>query len=123
MKERIQVMVMSGVEDGRLISLASDAASHTGRWTIGIGRKEDNPVCLQRDTFISRYHACLHHENGAWILEDMRSKNGTYLESAEHPFDDARVYGSVPLGIGQLFRIGRTWLRLQPDLLGSEDVE
>ena len=40
-------------------------------------------------------------------LEDMRSRNGTFLEREKEP-----LRGRVSLRPGTLFRIGRTWLRL-----------
>lgn len=112
---QIAVAVMSGVEDGTVLDLFSaDNGSMTDTgWTVSIGRREENDVCLRNDTYVSRYHALIHYRTGSWWLEDCNSKNGTFIEDAD---DDARVSGTIPLEAGQFFRVGRTWLRLQEQL-------
>ena len=110
-------MIMSGVEDGLLLKYAtvnSDGDLAEDRWSISIGRREDNDVCLRNDTYVSRSHANLHWKDNRWWLEDCESTNGTYVENPDNFFDDTRVKGIIPIDIGQIFRIGRTWLRLQP---------
>ncbi|MBL8133522.1 MAG: FHA domain-containing protein [Anaerolineae bacterium] len=108
----INVAIMSGVEDGTLLEMSPSAngSANDQGWTLSIGRREENDVCLRNDTYVSRYHALVHLRGGTWWLEDCNSKNGTFLEDQ---FEDARVSGTVPLESGQLFRVGRTWLRLQ----------
>lgn len=110
---RVGVMMMSGVDDGLLLTFSVDngEGSQDGDdWTLTIGRKEDNDVCLRNDTYSSRYHAKLHWRGERWWLEDCDSKNGTFIEDE---MDDARVSGMIPLDEGQLFRVGRTWMRIQ----------
>lgn len=114
MPTRLTVMIMSGVDDGAMLTF--DAESNDGKrsahsWTLGIGRREEQDICLRNDTFVSRDHALLHWRTGRWWLEDCDSKNGTFVEDAD---EDARVLGTIPIALGQLFRIGRTWLRIQP---------
>ncbi len=46
-----------------------------------IGRDESIVTLTIHDDFISRVHAALVYENGAYFLRDMRSKNGTYLNN------------------------------------------
>ncbi|MBE2268670.1 MAG: FHA domain-containing protein [Anaerolinea sp.] len=113
LEKAVNLMLMSGVDDGMLFSFAADngEGSQNGEgWTLSIGRKEDNDVCLRNDTFSSRYHAKLHWRNNRWWLEDLDSKNGTYLEG---DVEDERISGLIPLEYGQLFRVGRTWMRIQ----------
>ncbi len=110
---KLDVMVMSGVDDGLLLNLATvngDGKLSDDNWVISIGRREDSDICLRNDTFVSREHALLQWENGRWWLEDCKSRNGTYLEDRD---GDAIVSTIVPLNFGQLFRVGRTWLRIQ----------
>jgi pSer/pThr/pTyr-binding forkhead associated (FHA) protein len=107
-------MIMSGVEDGLLLTFntaSSDGQVTLDKWILTIGRREDCDICLRNDTYISREHAALHWRDNRWWLEDCDSKNGTFIESGE---EDARVSGTIPIAEGQLFRIGRTWLRIQP---------
>jgi pSer/pThr/pTyr-binding forkhead associated (FHA) protein len=106
-------MIMSGVEDGLMLSFNSehnDGYQENGEWILTIGRREDSDIPLRNDTYISRLHARLHWSANCWWLEDCESKNGTFVDEGD---DDTRVHGTVEVEPGQLFRIGRTWLRLQ----------
>lgn len=111
---KMGIMIMSGVDDGTLMEYKSDRGDgqSTGdKWTLSIGRRDENDICLRNDTYVSREHANLHWKNEAWWLEDCDSTNGTFL-ATDSFFEDDPVKGIVPLQIGQLFRVGRTWLRL-----------
>lgn len=111
----VDIMVMSGVDDGLVLSYASgngDGAGSGDEWVLTLGRRDDNDLCLRNDTFSSRYHAKLHLRGDNWWLEDCNSKNGTFVEEGD---EDARVSGMLELGPLQLFRVGRTWLRIQPE--------
>lgn len=117
MEHELIVMVMSGVEDGSLLKLRPDKTGelHDEQWSLSIGRRDENDLCLRNDTFVSRQHARLHWRDDRWWLEDCDSTNGTFLENMDDFFLDRRVKGIVPLDEGQLFRVGRTWLRIQPN--------
>ncbi len=117
MEHALIVMVMSGVEDGSLLKFRPDKTGelHEEQWSLNIGRRDENDVCLRNDTFVSRQHARLHWRDERWWLEDCDSTNGTFLENMDDFFLDRRVKGIVPLDEGQLFRVGRTWLRIQPN--------
>lgn len=110
----VSIMVMSGVDDGMNLNLdpESDGQQVGSAWVLSIGRKEDNDICLRNDTFVSRVHAHLRREGDRWTLIDNDSKNGSFLEEDD---DDRQIKGEAPLRPGQLFRLGRTWLRLQED--------
>ncbi len=116
MDGKFSVMIMSGVEDGYIFTFGSangDGKLMEDSWTITIGRRDENDLCLNSDTYISRHHANLHWKSGQWWLEDRTSTNGTFLDNDEDFFEDQPVKGIVPLEAGQLFRVGRTWLRIQ----------
>jgi len=94
----ITIEVMSGPEDGR-------------RWTffrfpVSIGRLEENDVALRLDGRVSRRHARLRLVEGELYLEDLKSRNGTYI-------GDRRIEMSR-IEPGELFRVGSTWLRIVP---------
>ncbi|GAB4510294.1 MAG: hypothetical protein OHK0046_06840 [Anaerolineae bacterium] len=113
---KLRVLVMSGVEDGTVLEYhaARGDGTVTGhKWTITIGRRDENDICLRNDTYISRHHANLFWDNNAWHLEDCDSTNGTFINNVLDFFDDQPVSGVVRLEKGQLFRVGRTWLRIQ----------
>jgi pSer/pThr/pTyr-binding forkhead associated (FHA) protein len=109
-------MIMSGVDDGKVLSFALEdgdgSADETYAWLLSIGRRDHNDIRLQNDTFISREHARLYLIDDQWWIEDCESKNGTFLETDSD--EDARVTHRVPFATERLFRIGRTWLRLVP---------
>lgn len=109
----VSIMVMSGVDDGMVLNLEadSDGQSVDGAWVLTIGRREEHDISLRGDSFISRDHAQLRLSDGQWWLFDNDSRNGSFLENGD---DDHPVKGRVSVSPGQLFRIGRTWLRIQP---------
>lgn len=72
---------------------------------ITIGRAEDSTVVLA-DDYSSTRHARIFPRTDQWLLEDMGSTNGTYL-------DRAKVTGPTPVPIGVPIRIGRTVLELR----------
>lgn len=113
---KAEIMIMSGVDDGLRLTYSTtngDGQSSEGeaKWTLSIGRREESDVCLRNDTFVSRQHAYLHWENARWWLEDCNSRNGTFIEDGE---TDARVTNTIPVNVGDLFRVGHTWMRIQP---------
>lgn len=105
----VKLMVMSGVNDG--LEVVLDSHRKMGRatengWTFSIGRAENCDLAILYDTQVSRTHAYLHlHADGLW-LEDAGSRNGCIVE-------DQRIRQPVSLGLGQMFCVGRTWLRVQ----------
>lgn len=112
---KVSVMIMSGVQDGMLLNFSTE--NNEGRlendqWIITIGRQEDRDICLKNDTFISRQHAQIVFQNDRWWLLDCNSKNGTYLEGID---EDFHLTERVTLTPGQLFRVGRTWMRIQTE--------
>lgn len=108
-------MVMSGVDDGSLLkcSTANNDGQRSGDgWVVTLGRHDSNDICLNNDTFVSRQHAKIHWKDGEWWLEDCNSTNGTFVEMSA---EDHMLEGMMRLEVGQLFRIGRTWLRIEPE--------
>ncbi len=113
---KLTVMVMSGVQDGSVLEYDShrgDGRIKQDRWVLTIGRRDDNDICLRNDTYISRHHADLCFEGGTWHIEDCESTNGTFINNIDDFFDDQPVTDSIHIQNGQLFRVGRTWLKIQ----------
>lgn len=109
---RLDLTIMSGVEDGMRLTYSmenGDGVQEEERWKLSIGRREDSDICLRNDTFVSRQHAYLIWEGERWWLQDCDSTNGTYMDNEDA---DTKVKGTIPLVIGELFRIGHTWLRI-----------
>lgn len=108
----LTIEIMSGPDDGRLVHYRRADGDGTigvgGAWILTMGRREDCDLCLPFDTQISRLHARLLCRADGWFVEDGGSRNGTFFENQKKAID-----GSVLLEAGALFRIGRTWLRVQ----------
>ena len=71
---------------------------------LEIGRAEACKVRLD-DTYASQHHAKLSAREGGWVLEDLGSTNGTYL-------NDRRVAEPVQVHAGDVVKIGKTVLEL-----------
>jgi two-component system cell cycle response regulator len=94
----VTVEVMNGAEDGREIIC--------DRFPITIGRSGESSIGLACDHLISRNHARISKSKKGFMLEDLKSTNGTFIE-------DKRIRKSTPVQSGQLFRVGATLLRIK----------
>lgn len=85
-----------------------DGYCHT---TLGaqltIGRAAGNDLRLGRDARVSARHSQLLREEGSLWLEDLGSRNGTWLGGR-------RIAGRLPIGPGTEFQVGTTWLEVLP---------
>lgn len=69
---------------------------------VRLGRDRLNDVVLGADMHVSRHHATLTERDGQWLVEDLGSANGTFVNGAratDHALRD-----------GDLIRIGSTTL-------------
>ena len=74
---------------------------------LRIGRDPGSDLCLADEPGLSRHHAELRPAGpGAWLLCDLGSSNGTFLEGE-------RLEGCRPLVPGARFRLGRRGPQLQ----------
>lgn len=122
-RHEIGITFMSGPFDGKTLTFPQPEIGQ--ETTLVIGRREGCDVYLPFDHQVSRVHARLicsaqpvtalddNHPPSVLMfwLEDVDSRNGTFIEK-----EDAPVVGRVSLRPGTFFRIGRTWLRLDPPL-------
>ena len=72
---------------------------------ITIGRAGDATLVLS-DDYASTRHARLFPQDGQWLVEDLGSTNGTYL-------DRQKVTAPTPVPVGIPIRIGKTVLELR----------
>ena len=73
---------------------------------ITIGRAPDSTIVLD-DDYVSYRHAQLTPDDkGRWVVEDLGSTNGTYI-------DRQRITGRMLVGPGVSLRIGKTVLELR----------
>ncbi len=95
-KTSTKLVITEGTLQGTVIPL--------GTSTIVIGRAPDVAVVLE-DDFVSTHHAQLTPRGTHWIVEDLGSTNGTWI-------DRTRVTSPTVLQSGQTLRIGRTSMEL-----------
>ena len=70
-----------------------------------IGRSMENCEIALNDTFLSGQHARLELRGDEWILEDLNSTNGTFLNEIE-------VRDAATVEEGDIVRVGRVELKL-----------
>jgi pSer/pThr/pTyr-binding forkhead associated (FHA) protein len=72
---------------------------------VTIGRANDSTLVLA-DDYASNKHARLTPTDNGWLVEDLGSTNGTYL-------DRTKVTGPTAVPVGMPIRIGKTVLELR----------
>jgi len=92
-----QLLVTGGALAGTTLGLTDEQ--------ITIGRADDATLVLS-DDYASTRHARLFPQDGQWLVEDLGSTNGTYL-------DRQKVTQPTPVPIGVPIRIGKTVLELR----------
>lgn len=75
-----------------------------GTSVITIGRAPDSTIVL-RDDYVSTRHARVYPSGSEWIVEDLGSTNGTWINKT-------RVVTPTVVEPGQDLRIGRTTMRI-----------
>lgn len=126
----ISITFMSGPYDGKTLNFEQPETGEER--VLLIGRREGCDIHLHFDNQASRLHAKLGMVSVpvtatesvdspfmlAFWLEDGGSRNGTFLEREKVP-----IVGRVNLRPGSLFRVGRTWLRLDVPLSFGDEPE
>jgi hypothetical protein len=91
------LVVTAGALKGTSMDLAQEQ--------ITLGRANDATLVLN-DDYASSRHARIYPQDGQWIVEDLGSTNGTYL-------DRQKVTRPTPVPLGMPIRIGKTVLELR----------
>ena len=91
------LVVTAGALKGTSVDLAQQQ--------ITLGRANDATLVLN-DDYASSRHARIFPQDGQWIVEDLGSTNGTYL-------DRQKVTRPTPVPLGVPIRIGKTVLELR----------
>jgi hypothetical protein len=92
-----KLVVVAGALAGTSINL--------GDAPVTIGRANDSTLVLT-DDYASTRHARVFQRDGQWLVEDLGSTNGTFL-------DRAKVTQPTPVATGTPIRIGKTVLELR----------
>jgi pSer/pThr/pTyr-binding forkhead associated (FHA) protein len=97
-------VVKTGSEAGRRLELGG---------AVAIGR-QDGDLVLE-DPEVSRRHAVLRREGESIVVEDLDSTNGTFVNGE-------RIRSPIPIGPGDLVRVGRTTLEIEPDWRADDTI-
>ena len=95
--ESTHIAVITGPLRGTTIPL--------GNTTITIGRASNSTLVLE-DDYCSAKHAQIYRELDEWLVEDLGSTNGTFL-------DGSRITDPVPLRTGSRLKFGVTTLEMR----------
>ncbi|MGP3998532.1 FHA domain-containing protein FhaB/FipA [Streptomyces sp. 8N706] len=93
-----KLVVSEGTLTGTTVSLQGQ--------TITLGRAHDSTIVLDDDYASSRHARIYPDRDGQWIVEDLGSTNGTYL-------DRTRLTTPTPIPLGAPIRIGKTVIELR----------
>ena len=92
-----RLVVIEGPLVGTIIPL--------GDVQITIGRAPDSTLIID-DDYASSRHARIYPSEGSWVVEDLGSTNGTWI-------DRSRITSPTVLPVGAPLRVGRTTLQIQ----------
>ena len=91
------IAITSGPQEGRVLPL--------GESSVSLGRGGDNDLVIQ-DDYTSTHHAKLLLWNDAWMIQDLDSTNGTFV-------DGKRITQPVAVRPNMSVRIGTTTFELR----------
>jgi pSer/pThr/pTyr-binding forkhead associated (FHA) protein len=92
-----KLVVIEGPLLGTIIPLATVQ--------ITVGRAPDSTLVID-DDYASSRHARIYPSEGSWVVEDLGSTNGTWI-------DRTRITTPTVLPVGAPLRVGRTTLQIQ----------
>ncbi|MFQ5577502.1 MAG: FHA domain-containing protein, partial [Anaerolineae bacterium] len=95
--------IIRGDQTGKLFTL---------KFKTGLGREADNDIALT-DPKVSRYHCQISYEEGQWLLTDLGSANGTFLNGMA-------VGVPQPVAHGDQIAVGETILAFRDPLNEQE---
>jgi len=86
------------------------------RETFTIGRDAQNDLALPDDPMVSYQHACIRQEGDTYVLEDLQSTNGTFLE---RELKVTRITSPQQLRPNDVIRVGSTRLVFDLDVAAN----
>ena len=90
---------------GQLVEQGTEEVFPLGFEPTSIGRHGDNEIILP-DSQVSRHHAEIVMQGGRWLIADLGSANGTYVNGE-------RLTGPQVINHGDLIRVGQTQFRVE----------
>lgn len=92
-----RLVVIDGPLVGTVVSLEGEQ--------VTLGRAPDSTIIID-DDYASSRHARIYESEGSWVVEDLGSTNGTWI-------DRSRITTPTVLPVGAPLRIGRSTLQIQ----------
>ncbi|GAA3864108.1 FHA domain-containing protein FhaB/FipA [Tessaracoccus defluvii] len=74
--------------------------------TINLGRAADSTLLLDDDYASARHAQLIQHDATTWVITDLQSTNGTYVNGKP-------ISEPTKVTVGDVVRIGRTLMRLE----------
>jgi pSer/pThr/pTyr-binding forkhead associated (FHA) protein len=99
-------MLVSGISP-RLVAIDGPLSGRTfylDEPVVSIGRLVSNDICLE-DPFVSRHHCVIRTEGDEYMIEDLNSANGTYV--------NGELVKACSLTEGALIQIGSSLFRFR----------
>jgi pSer/pThr/pTyr-binding forkhead associated (FHA) protein len=96
-KKGSRLVVTEGALAGTIVPLGTTA--------ITIGRAQDSTLVLD-DDYASTNHARIYSAGGDWVVEDLNSTNGTWL-------DKTRITRTTVIPVNVPLRVGRTVIQVR----------
>jgi pSer/pThr/pTyr-binding forkhead associated (FHA) protein len=100
------LIIVRGPGTGQTYTLGADP--------VILGREAQSAKFVIEDPAVSRRHARISRQGDGYLIEDLQSTNGTYINAE-------RVVGKVPLTAGDLIELG-TAVTLSYDSLDTANV-
>lgn len=99
LREKPVLVIIAGAGSGRVFTLSEMAAT-------SLGRAKMNDIVLE-DISVSSEHCRIRPENGAFVVHDLKSTNGTYINE--------KKIAHQPLVAGDTLKLGETSLQFRLD--------
>ncbi len=123
--ERIHSVSIMQPENAYLVLIQNEEQkelfSLTGNTVTMIGRATENAISFLDDR-CSRFHAKCFYDEGHWFIQDLGSRNGTYV--------DGKLIGNQPFALipGNRVQVGHTVMQFgsgepNSDTTGTNDIE
>jgi len=104
--------------DGAFLRFSRDGQQHTVALPTGpfaLGRADGNDLSFPQDHAISSRHAVIEQQANDWLIRDLNSTNGTYVNGNE-------ISGEQVLGSGDSIQLGQTQLAFHVAAAGQDAV-
>jgi len=110
-----KIYIMNGPDKGRAFDLEGDI--------VTIGRAPDADIYL-KDKSVSRKHVEIHRRGNKYLVKDLKSKNGTFIDGMRIAADTPHeIKEGVPVAVGKtFFSLGKAYPEDVLDLLDSIDL-